>query len=265
MTRLHFQDAHLHLQDARLTENLDQIIDVAREAGVNRMVVNGTHPDDWEKVSALHLQYPELIIPSYGLHPWKTPAKDDSWKSKLVHLEENNPLACVGECGLDRWMQNPDKEAQEDAFRFQLELAARLNKPISIHILKAWGWLFDILDSSPLPERGIMLHSFGGSKEVAQRLLKYNSYFSFSGYFLQQRKVKVLEAFTSLPLDRILLETDAPDMLPPEKWISHPLKDKLNHPANLSSIAQSLATILDLSPEAMSAQLERNFQQYFGM
>lgn len=263
MSKLTFQDAHLHLQDVRFAGDLEQIIDTARKAGVNRMVVNGTCPEDWGKVTELYLQYPDLIIPSYGLHPWKTPAKDDSWKHELEHLIESNPISCIGECGLDRWMSNPDIEYQEDAFRFQLELAARLNKPISIHVLKAWGWFLDILQSSELPTRGFMLHSYGGSKETALQLAKLGAHFSFSGYFLQQRKANVQEAFKAIPKDRILIETDAPDMLPPAEFISNPLGENLNHPANLPTIAQGLAKVLETDTITLAPQLQKNFEQFF--
>lgn len=265
MSQLTFQDAHLHLQDVRFAGDLEQIIDTTRKAGVNRMVVNGTCPEDWDKVTELHQQHSDLIIPSYGLHPWKTPAKDDSWKQELVRLIESNPIACIGECGLDRWMQNPDIESQEDAFRFQLELATRLNKPISIHVLKAWGWFLDILQSSEIPARGFMLHSYGGSKEIALQLAKLGAYFSFSGYFLQQRKANVREAFKAIPRDQILIETDAPDMLPPAELISHPLEENLNHPANLPTIAQGLAKALESETKRLAPQLQKNFEEFFAM
>lgn len=257
------QDAHLHLQDTRLSGNLEQIIADTRAAGITRLVVNGTSPADWGKVTALHRKYPDLIIPSYGLHPWRTPAKDNAWKAQLTERIEMSTSACIGECGLDRWMPNPDRHAQEDAFRFQLELAARLNRPISIHVLKAWGWLLQILESSPRPERGFLLHSFSGSREIALQLVKLGAYFSFSGYFLQPRKANVREAFRAIPRERILLETDAPDMLPPSEHISHPLPNQLNHPANLATISHGLATTLGEDKAALNIQLEHNFQRFF--
>ena len=263
MIKPRFQDAHLHLQDPRLSGNLEQLIDETRATGVTRLVVNGTSPDDWKNVGTLAEKFPDLVIPSYGLHPWKTPTPFSDWKGQLTTLVESNPLACIGECGLDLWMDSPDMEAQEDAFRFQLELAARLNRPLSIHLLKAWGWALDILENSKLPERGFLLHSFGGSKEIAQRFNKLGAYFSFSGYFLQQRKVKVQHAFQAMPREKILLETDAPDMLPPESFITHPLDKKCNHPANLVSIGNGLSELLGLQKEALAAQLEQNFQRFF--
>jgi TatD DNase family protein len=96
------------------------------------------------------------------------------------------------------------------------------------------------------------MHSFGGSIETARRLIPLGAYFSFSGYFLSDRKAAVLDVFRQLPPDRILLETDAPDMLPPPDFITHPLPEKRNHPANLAAIGRALAAALGIEPERLA-------------
>jgi TatD DNase family protein len=259
----HFQDAHLHLQDPRIIGETECILTELQALGINKLVVNGTSPADWDQVRELNKNHPEVIIPSYGLHPWKTPCSVPQWKDSLEDYITSDPNACIGECGLDKWIRNPNIEAQEDAFRFQIELAARLNRPLSIHVLKAWGWLLEVLETSPPPARGFMLHGFGGSKEIAQQLVKHGAYFSFCGYFLQERKQSVQDAFKSIPLDRILIETDAPDMLAPVEFITHPLKEKTNHPANLVATARGLASLLAMDFEELSNHLEANFARFF--
>ena len=258
-----YQDAHLHLQDPRLTSQLPSIIAELQAQGINKLVVNGTSPNDWNAVAQLHSDYPDLIVPSYGLHPWKTPTSKENWKELLERRISENPVACIGECGLDKWMRIPNLAAQEDAFQFQLELAVRHNRPLSIHVLKAWGWLIEILEKSPIPDRGFMLHGFGGSREVAARLTQMGAYFSFSGYFLQERKNTVQQAFKNIPINRILIETDAPDMRAPDAFITHPLEEKTNHPANLVATARGLATLLAMDLEELSNQLEANFSRFF--
>ncbi len=256
-------DAHLHLQDSRFGE-VETIVSDMRSQKIQRCVVNGTSSEDWIAVQKLSLKYPDLVIPSYGLHPWKTPFQESSWKDALTHLVTQSPLPCIGECGLDRWMDNPDKVAQEDAFLFQLELANKLNAPLSIHVLKAWEWFMELLRSHTFPKRGFLLHSYNGSKELLSELIERGAYFSFSGYYLQEKKVKQQEVYRAIPLDRLLVETDAPDMLPPDHVITHPLsEDKLNHPANLPSIAQHLAKLLDGNSESLNNQLDRNFSDFF--
>lgn len=248
-------DAHNHLQDARFNGIRSRVIAEMLECGITRCVVNGTSPTDWKQVAQLAEQYPELIIPSFGLHPWQKPT--DGWLDELLHYLDTIPHACIGECGLDRWIKGYDLESQKEIFTAQLEIAAERNLPLSIHCLKAWGPLIEILESHPLPERGFLLHSYGSSAELVPRLTKLGAHFSFSGYFLHPRKSKAIEAFQAVPSDRLLLETDAPDMLPPETAISHPLEEGVNHPANLTLISDTTSRKLDIS------SVESNFHRFF--
>ena len=268
-------DAHLHLQDPRISD-IDSIIASMRETGVTRCVVNGTSPNDWENVKILATAHPDLIIPSYGLHPWKVPCSEN-WKTLLKEylIETSSTPPCIGECGLDRWIRNYDIQAQEDAFSYQIDLATELDTPISIHILKAWGWFIDHLRnrqqttgiSSLTGQRGFLLHSYNGSTELIPELISAGAYFSFSGYFLLARKSKSIETFRHIPIDRLLVETDSPDMLPPSNVITHPLSSdesaEINHPSNLSSIYQHLAKALNLSKEELIQQVTKNFAQFF--
>jgi TatD DNase family protein len=106
------------------------------------------------------------------------------------------------------------------------------------------------------------MHSFGGSIEIARRLIPLGAYFSFSGHFLHPRKSAVLDVFRQLPHDRILLETDAPDMLPPVEIITHPLPENRNYPANLSAIGQALATALGMPPAELAELTHRNARRW---
>ena len=249
------QDAHNHLQDPRFEGIREDLIATMITYGVSRCVVNGTSPEDWPQVAELAELYPELIIPSFGLHPWKSPSPN--WQQQLTSYLDTVPHACIGECGLDRWIEDYDLELQRDVFTTQLDLASQRNLPLSIHCLKAWGPLLEILESRSLPQRGFLMHSYSGSAELIPRLAKLGAYFSFSGYFLHPRKQNVRDAFSSAPLDRLLIETDAPDMLPPHDCVDHPLEKHLNHPANISKIYNQASTFLDLS------DVPENFQRFF--
>lgn len=238
-------DAHNHLQDPRFDGIREHVIATMRQSGITQCVVNGTSPADWPQVADLAKKHPDLIIPSFGLHPWEKPT--DHWLNLLIHYLDSLPNACMGECGLDRGIQNYDIELQIEIFTTQLNLAAERNIPISIHCTRAWGLLIDILESRQLPARGFLLHAYAGSAELIPRLSKLDAYFSFSGSFLKPNKRTTREIFQQVPPDRLLIETDAPNMLPPDAFIEHPLPDKTNHPANLTSIHQQASTFLDTS------------------
>src|SRR5690606_13359001 len=145
-----------------------------------------------------------------------------------------------------------------EAFLPQIALARDRDLPLTIHALKAWQPLLDAFAEEPPPARGFLLHSFGGSPELARRFAAMGAYFSFSGHFLHPRKAKTLDSFKAVPADRLLLETDALDMLPPESFISHPLPDGMNHPANLPRIASGLAEALDIPVADLLQRTRRN-------
>lgn len=263
-------DAHLHLQDERLRPHLDEIVAELRRLDIRRWVVNGTCEADWPEVARLAETYPE-VLPTYGLHPWFIKDRSDHWEETLsdyLSAPERRAVA-VGEIGLDKWIRDRRIDEQEAVFRRQLRLAAAAELPPVIHCLKAWGRLLEVLNSEPLPERGFLLHSFAGPVEMVDDFLELGAYFSFSGYFLQERKAAVVETFRQIPRDRILLETDAPDMLPPEDVITHPLSDEegnaINHPANLRAIQEHADLLLSRGVEFGKSGFESVFLKFFDL
>ncbi len=256
-------DAHNHLQDPRLGGNADAIVATARAAGVRHCVVNSTSEDDWDAVEEIATRHPDFALPAFGIHPWHARRAADGWETRLLERLEKHPRASVGECGIDQWVSEPAISVQMPVFTAQLRIARETERPLTIHCLKAWGILLDVLRSEPPPARFLM-HSYGGSIETARRLIPLGAHFSFSGHFLHPRKAAVTDVFKQLPEDRILLETDAPDMLPPPTRISHPLPSGHNHPANLPAIGRALAGALDMTEEALRSLTTENAARFFG-
>jgi TatD DNase family protein len=254
-------DAHNHLQDPRLIDKAS-LIEALQSCGVDHCVVNATCEDDWEQVEALANEHRDFILSAFGIHPWKAHTASPGWQERLKALLERYPQSSIGECGLDQWVSQPILEIQRSAFIDQVHMARELDRPLTIHCLKAWGALFDAFSEAPPPRRFLM-HSFNGSIETARRLIPLGAYFSLSGYFLHERKSSIVEVFRKLPLDRILLETDAPDMLPPESIISHPLSGNHNHPANLPAIGEALAAALSIRGEALAKITSENAARCF--
>lgn len=255
-------DAHNHLHDPRLGESAPMIA-AMREAGVRHCVVNATCEEDWPAVDALATAYPDFITPAFGIHPWKARTATDGWQSRLAGLLEKHPQATIGECGLDRWIDSPAQEIQQPIFMAQLDLARQLDRPVAIHCLKAWGALIDCLAEFPSLPR-MLLHSYNGSLETARQLVRLGAWFSISGHILHPRKSGGLEVIRQIPQDRILVETDAPDMLPPPGAISHPLPDHLNHPANLPAIASALAAAIGMDAESFARLTRNNTRAWLG-
>jgi TatD DNase family protein len=236
--------------------------------GIRAAVVNGTSEEDWPAVAALAAAY-SWVRPSFGLHPWRVAERSEEWQERLLRQLDAHPRAVIGEIGLDRWIEGHDLALQTDIFRSQLEIAAERNLPVAVHCLKAWGALWDAVRAGPLPACGFLLHSYGGPAEMVEGFARHGAYFSFSGYFLAERKEAQREVFREIPPDRLLVETDAPDMAPPAWRNLHPLGEDadgkaINHPANLEVAYAGLAEIRGLEVEVLGEQIEGNFSRLFG-
>lgn len=259
---LEFCDAHFHPQDERLQTCREEWLREARSTGVVQAVANGTGPDDWDRVTDLCQRHGPLL-PAYGLHPWKVSVAPHDWCQQLVQKLEGG-ACCVGEIGLDRWIANPDVDAQIRAFCWQWEAAFRHGLPATVHCLRAWGLLLEQLKGlKPLP-RGFLLHSYGGSPELIDELLPHGAWFSFSASILHPRKEKARASFLKVPLDRLLLETDAPDMLPPKEFCygdSH--VSGLHHPASLRAFYERAAEMRGMSMNDFAQQTLSNFRRFF--
>ncbi len=263
---MRFYDAHNHLQDERFGGAQAAVLDAAVRGGVARMVVNGSCEEDWPAVRALARAHRE-VLPSFGYHPWHVGGRSAEWLANLRRMLDAGP-AGIGEIGLDRWKPELDYAGQEEVFVAQLRLAAERNLPASIHCLQAWGRLEELLRENPRPTRGFLLHSYGGSREMIAPLARLGAYFSFPGYFAHERKMRQREAFTHVPPERLLVETDAPDQLLPDALNAHPLTDArtgkaLNHPANLGAVYRCVAELLGESVEKLAARVAENFGRLF--
>ena len=254
-----FADSHNHLQrfaDPR------PIIEAMRAAGVTCCVVNATSPADWPQVASLADEFPGFATPAFGIHPWHAHRATPGWRDRLRELLAQFPAASVGECGLDRWIESPPLAVQAPVFEDQLAIAREAGRAVTIHCVSAWGALFESFDRSPPPPR-LLLHAYGGSPETARRLVPMGAFFSFSGQVLHPSKAAAMETLRDIPHGRLLVETDAPDMLPPQDLVSHPLPDGQNHPANLGAIAAALAARLGLPAADFAALTLRNHHACF--
>jgi len=263
-------DAHNHLHFPQLAPARESLPEWTRAQGITRMIVNATTVDDWPQVHQLANAYPDLVRPAFGLHPWHIAHRPADWRDQLEAILLATPDASIGECGLDRWIQPHDLADQLDVFKTHIELAHRLERPLTIHCLKAWGPLLDTLRSHQLPQRGMLIHAFSGSAETAGELTRLGAYFSFSGYFLHPRKESIRMIYRdTIPRDRLLIETDAPSMPLPAASIIYPLPpapngSAINHPGNLAAVRDGLASLLNVTPHELDSLLDANSTRLFG-
>ncbi|XP_058084762.1 uncharacterized protein LOC131232502 isoform X2 [Magnolia sinica] len=280
-------DAHCHLQDPRICNVAPKLIRTALDSGVLRFAVNGVSEKDWHVVKEMGEQYPS-IIPCFGLHPWYVGERSPNWLKSMREFFNTTPSAAVGET---------------EVFRQQLELAKELERPVSVHCVQAFGDLLEIMQcTGPFPA-GVILHSYLGSAEIVPGLAKLGAYFSFSGHHMSLKPQKAKKMLKSVPNERILLESDAPDALPKSNlssllWVEgdtsvpHELqsqgqnsdlhgdlspdhacytltdtstlpKETLNHPANIHNVLHYVASLIEMPEEELAELSYRNAVRVF--
>lgn len=200
---MQFIDTHLHLQDYK-TGFATDIVKAAQQAGVNKLVCAATGLFDWDKVARYAKQYPETIIPAFGLHPWYLQEAKADWQPRLREFLARFPNALIGECGLDG-IKNPDDEPQNSIFYQQILLAKELKRPLIIHAVKAQEWLENYWEILPAK---FVFHSYNGKREILKKIIKAGGYVSFSASIL--RNPDRQELANLIPADKLLLETDGP-------------------------------------------------------
>jgi TatD DNase family protein len=260
-----YLDAHNHLQDEWLAPCLPRVLETLETIGIAAAVVNGTIDSDWESVARLARERP-WIMPSYGIHPWRIKERVENWQNLLrARLDEGG---AVGEIGLDRWKEGYDFADQEAVFRFQLQVAAERNLPATIHCLRAWGALWEIIRTEPVPACGFLLHAYGGPVEMVEGFAGRGAYFSFNGSFLAEERHRKRETFREVPLDRLLVETDAPAMPAPAELDRYPLPEtpegeRVNHPGNIEVAYEGLARLRGMGLKELESVVEGNFRRLF--
>ncbi len=258
-------DAHCHLQDARLLADWPAVLRRAAAAGVAGVQCCGCTEQDWPLVAELArgqeadaAQRPALrIFPSFGLHPCHIAGHSQDWLRVLEDQLSRQP-AGIGEIGLDRLVAGRDDLEQGKIFVGQLELARRMRRPVTIHCRRAWGRLLEILRRDGLPPAGLMVHAWSGSLEVLEELLELGAYVSFAGNITFPHHQRARRALLAMPADRLLLETDSPDLLPAGaagEW---------NEPANLGIVFHAAAELRGVPDGTLAEALRGNIRRFLG-
>lgn len=235
-----FYDSHCHLQDNRIIDSIDALIQRANEVGVSDMLCCGTVETDWDAVLRLHTTYHEIHA-ALGLHPWSLRKRSPQWAEQLSTLLEKYPSLGIGETGIDHMVEKETFIDQKEIFEQHLVLAKEFNRPISIHCRKAWGELIDSIKKIGLPAVGAMIHAYCGPPDMVLVLEKLGLYISFSGSVTHSHNVKGKKSVAAVSPQRLLIETDAPDVLPEGINCEH------NEPAFLVEVANTVAQIRGVS------------------
>ena len=248
-------DAHCHLDDEQIADNLDAVVARAADAGVRAIITAGTDAASSRAAVALADQY-ACVYAVVGIHPEHAATFDSATLQVIRDLAQQRKVVGIGEIGLDfYWAHNPPRPVQERALIAQLDLAAELGKPVVIHDRDAHRELMDIL-ARRSARRGI-LHCFSGDLDMARRAIDLGFYISFAGNVTFKNARLLQDIARALPLERIVIETDSP-------YLS-PLRGKRNEPANVARVATKIAELKNIATSAAKQATTRNSQMLFGL
>lgn len=251
-------DTHVHVNAEQFNEDLEDVIERAKEAGVDNMVVVGFDRPTIIRSMELIETY-DFMYAAVGWHPVDA---IDMTEDDLQWIEElsNHPkVVAIGEMGLDyHWDKSP-KDVQMEVFRKQIRLAKKVGLPIIIHNREATADIVHILKEEEASRVGGIMHCFSGSAETALECVNMNFYISLGGPVTFKNAKKPKEVAAAVPLDRLLIETDCPYLAP------HPYRGKRNEPSYVKLVAKQIAEIKQLSIEEVSRATTKNAKKLFGI
>ena len=252
-------DSHCHLDDKQFRRDREAVIQRALEAGVETMLAIGSPPPDLEAGLRLAEAWPQIYA-TVGVHPHDAArAGEDTWR-RLAELLRHPKVLAMGEIGLDYHYDFSPRPVQRETFIRQLELAREARKPIVIHTREAWPATLGILREhwSGAGLAGIM-HCFSEGPEEAMQVLAMGFYVSFSGVVTYPKALRVQQAARRAPLERLLVETDAPYLAP------EPHRSRRNEPAFVVETARRLAELRGESFERLAGATTENFRRLFAL
>jgi len=258
-------DAHCHLQDERLIGCAGDVMSRALAAGVEACLCCGTGEHDWAGVAALaHAGMP--VVPAFGLHPWRVRDRTGKWLNSLTAFLDAEPRAAVGEIGLDHALKERNDDEQGEVFCAQLRLAREKHRAVSLHCRRAWEQLMRYEAELRALPAGFVIHSYSGAAELVEPLARAGACFSFSGAITWARNARAIEACRRVPADRLLIETDAPDLTPSIPGARSGLGSlqPVNEPANLVFVLRKVAALRGEPDQAMAETTWKNAWRSLG-
>jgi TatD DNase family protein len=254
-------DSHAHIDFPQFAEDRQAMLDRARAAGITTLLAIGTGPGPEKLDAALPFaERHDWIYATVGIHPHEAKEVGQQHLVELTRLAKHLRVIAWGEIGLDYFYDHSPRELQQKVFRDQMDLAKQAKLPIIIHCRDAWTDCLNMLEEFWLPTGlGGILHCFTSTLEDARRGIEMGFLISFAGNSTYPKTQNLRDVAKELPLEKILIETDAP-YLAPQPW-----RGKRNEPAYVAEVARVLANVRNCSPDEVAAATSQNFRRLFGL
>lgn len=252
-------DSHTHIYAEDFEDDIAEVLARASEAGVRAMVLPNVDVESYPRMMSLVSKHSGLLFPCLGLHPTSVGA---DYKEQLKQLDLAliaHRFTAIGEIGLDYYWDTSFKAQQIDAFERQLRLAQEVNLPIIIHTRSAWADTIDTIERIRGKEARGVFHCFSGSEAELDEALAFEQMMIGIGGVVTFKNSTLREYIAKIPLDRLLLETDAPYLSP------SPKRGRRNEPAHLVYILNHLAEVYGIAPEKLAKQTSDNAKRLFSL
>ena len=249
-------DSHCHLDHEPLLSDLSNVIQRSKNVGIEKLLTISTSFESFNRIKNI-VNQDEIIYGTIGIHPHETD-KDTITTNEIINKLNKYPkIIGIGETGLDFYYENSGRKKQINSFIEHIEASLKTKAPLIIHSRDAEKETFEILNEYKNKDLKILMHCFTGSFEFAKKLINLNSFFSASGIITFKNSLDLQNTFKSLPLERILIETDSPFLAPV------PNRGKKNEPSFIDFTAAKLAMIKDISKEDLIKITTKNFNKLF--
>lgn len=249
-------DTHSHIYGPEFDDDRAEVLQCARLAGVDKVLLPNINEESIARMLQVAKEYPDMCYPMMGLHP--EDVKED-WAQVLDRMEmQLDGMIAVGEVGLDFYWDTTFRKEQIEAFDRQICWAVERNLPLVIHMRKAEQELLEVMGRHKSDGLRGVFHCFGGSKETASRMLKHEGFVLGIGGVVTFKNSRLAETLRHVPLDRIVLETDAPYLAPV------PYRGKRNEPSYVAHVARFLSDIYNVSEEEVNDVTNLAVKRVFG-
>jgi TatD DNase family protein len=249
-------DTHVHIDAPEFDADRIAVLARARAAGIDGFVAPAVSADGWAALAAI-AQAQRDVYPAYGLHPMYLAEHRPEHLPRLERWIADTPAVAVGECGLDHYVEGLDPEAQRRYFIGQLSIARAARLPVIVHARRA----VDEVIACIRKVGGLtgVIHSFPGSLEQARQLHQLGFRLGFGGPVTYERARRLREVVAAIPIEQLLIETDAPDQPPATR------RGQRNEPVTLLDVAATIAALRGMTPEALLAAVDANARALFGL
>lgn len=238
-------DTHAHYNDSRFDEDLHEVLAQMQESGVGLIMNPATKADEFAEVVAMCEKYP-FMYGAVGVHPEEVDTVNDALADEIRKYAKHPKIKAIGEIGLDYYWVQDNKEQQKALLAMQIELAKELKLPVIIHDRDAHGDTMALLREHKVWECGGVFHCYSGSAQMVKEIVEWGMYVGFGGALTFKNAVKPCEAAAAVPIDRLVVETDAPYMAPV------PMRGKRNVSTYTKYVAEKLAQIKGIEAEEMA-------------